>query len=57
MKLENYYLFLRHLNFQKVKEKLLWWIGGDKDITPYDEWYYIYITLKELVEVIRTKNK
>ena len=29
----------------------------DQDITFYDEWHYIYITLKELVKVIRTKNK
>lgn len=44
-------------NFQKVRETLLWWIEGDKDITAHDEWHYIYITFKELVEVIRTKNK
>jgi hypothetical protein len=29
----------------------------DHDITVYDEFHYIYITLKELVEVIRTRNK
>jgi len=29
----------------------------DHDITYYDEFHYIYITLKELVEVIKTKNK
>lgn len=29
----------------------------DKDVTVYDEFHYIYITLKELVEVIKTKNK
>ncbi len=57
MKSETYYSLIRYLNFQKVKENLLWWIEGDKDITLYDEWYYIYITLKELVEVIKTKNK
>jgi len=27
------------------------------DITYGDEFHYIYITLKELVEVIKTKNK
>lgn len=48
---------IKHINFRKVKENLLWWIEGDKDITPYDEWHYIYITLKELVELIKTKNK
>ena len=29
----------------------------DQDITVYDEFHYIYITLKELLEVIKTKNK
>jgi hypothetical protein len=29
----------------------------DPDITVYDEFHYIYITLKELLEVIKTKNK
>lgn len=29
----------------------------DQDITYYDEFHYIYITLKELVKVIRTQNK
>jgi hypothetical protein len=42
---------------KRYKETVLWWIKGDKDITPYDEWYYIYITFKELIEVIKTKNK
>lgn len=42
---------------QKIYENLMWWINGDKDITLYDEWHYIYITLKELLEVIKTKNK
>jgi hypothetical protein len=31
--------------------------GRDSDITYYDEFHYIYITLVELVEVIRTRNK
>jgi hypothetical protein len=29
----------------------------DQDITYYDEFHYIYITLKELIEVIKRKNK
>ena len=29
----------------------------DFDVTYADEFHYIYITLKELVEVIKTKNK
>ena len=29
----------------------------DSDVTYGDEFHYIYITLKELVEVIKTKNK
>jgi hypothetical protein len=29
----------------------------DKDITLYDEFHYIYITLKQLIYVIKTKNK
>lgn len=29
----------------------------DSDISYYDEFHYIYITLRELVEVIRTGNK
>jgi hypothetical protein len=29
----------------------------DSDITYYEEFHYIYITLKELVKVIKTHNK
>jgi len=29
----------------------------DQDITYYEEFHYIFITLKELVRVIRTGNK
>lgn len=29
----------------------------DKDITLYDEWHYIFITLVELIQVLKTKNK
>jgi len=38
-------------------QKILHFFERDSDITPYDEWHYIYITLKELVKVIKTKNK
>ena len=37
--------------------KYLDFFKRDKDITYYDEFHYIFITLKELVKVIRTKNK
>jgi len=29
----------------------------DKDITYYDEFHYIFITLRELIRIIRTRNK
>lgn len=29
----------------------------DKDITLYDEWHYIFITVVELIQVLKTKNK
>jgi len=29
----------------------------DQDITYYEEFHYIFITLRELVEVIKTRNK
>jgi hypothetical protein len=32
-------------------------VKRDSDITFYDEWHYVYITLKELIEVIITRNK
>jgi hypothetical protein len=37
--------------------KILNFFERDSDITYRDEFHYIYITLKELVEVIKTKNK
>lgn len=37
----------------KIREVL----KRDSDITYYDEFHYIYITLKELIEVIKTRNK
>lgn len=40
-----------------MMKKILLILERDSDITYEDEWHYIYITLKELVEVIRTKNK
>jgi hypothetical protein len=38
-------------------KKILNFFERDSDITVYQEFHYIYITLKELVEVIKTKNK
>jgi len=40
-----------------VLKRIQNFLERDKDITPYDEWHYIYITLKELIEVIKIKNK
>lgn len=37
--------------------KIKHFLERDQDITFYDEFYYIYITLKELMRVIVTKNK
>jgi hypothetical protein len=37
--------------------KFLKFFERDKDITYYDEFHYIFITLKELIEVIKTGNK
>jgi hypothetical protein len=41
------------MNFNKIKQ----YLTRDSDITYYDEWHYIYITIKELIEVIKTRNK
>lgn len=38
-------------------EKIKKFLERDKDVTFYDEFHYIHITLKELVGVIKTKNK
>lgn len=38
-------------------KKIQHFLKRDSDIRYYDEWSYIYITLKELVEVIKTRNK
>jgi hypothetical protein len=37
--------------------KILLIFERDQDITVYDEFHYIYITIKELLAVIRTHNK
>lgn len=42
--------------FFKV-QNMLSWLRRDKDITYYDEFHYIYITVRELIEVIKTKNR
>jgi len=38
-------------------KKILMILERDHDITYYDEFHYIYITLKELIKVIKTHNK
>lgn len=38
-------------------KKLKYFFERDSDITYHDEFNYIYITFKELIEVIKTKNK
>lgn len=38
-------------------QKWLCFFKRDSDITYYDEFHYIFITIKELFEVIKTKNK
>ncbi len=38
-------------------KKILIILERDQDITYYDEFHYIYITLKELIKVIKTHNK
>jgi hypothetical protein len=40
-----------------VLKRILDIFERDQDITLYEEFHYIYITLKELIEVIKTKNK
>jgi hypothetical protein len=41
----------------RVLRKILDIFERDQDITVYDEFHYIYITLKELIKVIRIKNR
>lgn len=38
-------------------KKIQNFLERDKDITLYDEFHYIFITLKELIEVFKTRNK
>jgi hypothetical protein len=40
-----------------VLKKIQKFLERDQDITYYDEFHYIYITLKELIGVIKTQNK
>ena len=42
---------------KEMVKKILMIFERDSDITYYEEFHYIYITLKELIEVIKTKNK
>ena len=38
-------------------KKTLLILERDSDITYYDEFHYIYITIEELIKVIISKNK
>ena len=38
-------------------KKIIIILERDSDITYYEEFHYIYITLKELIKVIKTHNK
>lgn len=38
-------------------KKIIGFLKRDKDITYYDEFHYISITLRELIGVIKTQNK
>jgi hypothetical protein len=40
-----------------VLKRILKILERDQDITLYEEFHYIYITLKELIGVIKTQNK
>jgi hypothetical protein len=46
-----------HFNSKIIINKIKYFLERDSDITYGDEFHYIYITLKELIEVIKTKNK
>ena len=40
-----------------VLKKIQNFLKRDQDVTYEDEVHYIFITLKELIKVIKTKNK
>jgi hypothetical protein len=42
---------------RKMLKKIHRILERDSDITYYEEFHYIFITLKELVGVIKTQNK
>ena len=42
---------------KSLVKKIKHFLKRDSDVTYYHEFHYIYITLKELIEVIKTKNK
>jgi len=42
---------------RKMLKKIKHFLQRDQDITVYDEWHYIFITLRELFVVVWTKNK
>jgi len=41
----------------KILNKIKLFFERDQDITFHDEFHYIFITLRELIEVIKTQNK
>jgi hypothetical protein len=43
--------------FFRQKFCFLRFFERDQDISVYDEFHYIFITLRELIEVIKTGNK
>jgi hypothetical protein len=40
-----------------VLKRIQNFLERDQDIAHYDEFHYIFITLKELIGVIKTQNK
>jgi hypothetical protein len=57
---------MKLLNGGRLKEKIyqsmnlfkfLKFFERDKDITYYDEFHYIFITIVELIKVLKTHNK
>lgn len=42
---------------KNMLKKIKQFLERDQDITYYDEFHYIFITLRELIEVIKTGNK
>lgn len=43
--------------YNHIVKKCFMFLKRDSDITYRNEFHYIYITLEELIKVIKTKNK